>query len=129
MAKRKGFRAKARRAYGFARKKVRRYYNKSNVGTQLVQPDAMVYGALRPYVSKMAEPFTSKIPLGTYADNIAMAGICWLALKFGKGIPMLRGVAMKGLVIENALTGGEIAQNIFQGKSSDNNSSNWINNY
>ena len=132
MAKKRYNFSKVKRAYSGAKRGVRRYYSKDNLGKQIFQPDAMIYGAVRPHISNMMQPLTQKIPLGQYADNIVMAGVCWLASKFGKGVPMLSGIARKGLVIENAIVGGEISQQFLPSSGSggtNSQMSNWVNNY
>jgi len=71
------------------------------------QIDAMLYGALRAKVSNALDPVTSKIPLGTLSDEIGMGILNWMVAKKTSG--MLKNIAMKGLVIENARVGEVIA--------------------
>ena len=72
----------------------------------------VVYGAGRTYVSNLVAPLTSKLPLGQYADNVAMGLVSWL-LATGKiplvnKIPMSREIGKAGLCIEAAFAGQEL---------------------
>jgi len=101
------FRRKARsrkmRTSYFGRKAKSRRSSKGGSSVKLVQFDAMIYGAVREKVSNLVAPLTAKIPLGGIADEIAMGGINYLVAKNTSG--MLKDVAMKGLIIENARLG------------------------
>lgn len=70
----------------------------------------MAYGALRPAIANFVTPFTSALPFGNLADNLALGLTTWFIAKRTKGLA--RNVALKGLVIENALIGGELAGNL-----------------
>lgn len=72
-----------------------------------IQIDSMAYGALRAKVSNMLDPFTSKIPLGTLSDEVGMGILNYFVAKKTGG--MLRNIALKGLVIENARVGEVLA--------------------
>lgn len=105
------FRRKARSArFGRFRRFARRGSRKLGIGSSnsLVQVDAMAYGALREKVSTMIAPVSSKIPLGNISDEVAMGLVNWLVAKKTSGL--LRNIAMKGLVIENARIGEAIVQ-------------------
>lgn len=90
----RGFRRAARRS------------SKGGGKVQLLQPDAMIYGAARGYMSNLLLPLTSKIPLGGIADEVGIGLVDWLVAKNMGG--MVKSVAMKGLVIENARLGEAI---------------------
>jgi hypothetical protein len=66
----------------------------------------MAYGAARQYLSNWLAPVTAKVPLGSIADEVVMGGVCYLAAKNTSG--MIRDMAVKGLVIENARLGEAI---------------------
>jgi len=74
---------------------------------KLVQIDSMAYGAVRGYVSNLLIPLTSKIPLGSVADEIGMGFLNYMLAKKGSG--MVKKVALKGLTIENARLGEALA--------------------
>lgn len=91
--------------------------------TKLLQFDAMAYGAVRGYVSNLISPLTSKIPLGSIADEVGMGIINYYVAKNTSG--MIKDIAVKGLVIENAFVGNAIAQgglNLLGGNSSSSSS-------
>ena len=73
---------------------------------KLIDLYAMLYGAGRQYIAQAVSPITAKIPLGNFADNIVMGGINYAAAKFIP-IKLVKEVAMKGLIIENAMIGQE----------------------
>lgn len=110
----------ARRKKGFFRRAVRsagRYVRRGTKANraQLIQVDAMAYGAIRAPVSNFIQ---SKIPLpviGNIGDELAMGVACWLVAKNTSG--MLRDVAVKGLVIENARVGESLTQGFLGGGS------------
>lgn len=80
----------------------------------------MIYGALREKMSLALLPLTSKIPLGTVADEVGMGVINYIVAKKTSG--MLRDVAVKGLVIENARIGEALVSgNIFSTGSAATN--------
>lgn len=72
----------------------------------------VAYGAGRQYISNLIAPLTSKLPLGQYADNVAMGLVSW-ALATGKiplikKIPMSRDIGKAGLAIEAAFAGQDL---------------------
>jgi len=69
----------------------------------LIQFDSMIYGGARGYISTALQPITSKIPLGNISDEIVMGALCYLAAKNTSGL--IRSIAYKGLIIENARLG------------------------
>ena len=107
------FRRKARRVFG----KAKRYAKRAGVGgsKKLIQIDAIAYGALRPKIAGLIAPFTSALPFGSFADNLGMGLLAYFVSKRGG---MLGQIATKGLVIENALIGGEVSSMVFGGSSS-----------
>jgi len=97
--------AKSRRGFkAFARRTARR----SGVGNSaaLFQLDAMIYGAARSPISNLVGgimPSNLLGGLGGLSDEVAMGAINYLVAKNTSG--MVRNVALKGLVIENARVG------------------------
>jgi len=69
--------------------------------------DAMAYGAIRAKASNMLLPLTSKIPLGSVADEVGMGFANWMVAKNTSGF--FKDMALKGLVIENARLGEAVA--------------------
>lgn len=101
--KKRTVRSRARTYFKKARRKARR-------GTRmdkLIQFDSMIYGASRAKVSNAIAPLTSKIPiLGNLSDEAGMVFLNYMVAKNTGG--MLRNIALKGLVIENARAGEAI---------------------
>jgi len=95
-------RAAPRRASAAVRK-TRRSGKRSGAGVKLFQLDAVIYGAARGYTSNLLAPITAKIPLGSIADEVVMLGANYLIAKNMSG--MIKDIAMKGLIIENARLG------------------------
>lgn len=87
--------------------------------SRLIQIDAMAYGGLRQYMSGMISPYASQLPvvgaLGSYVDEAAMGLLCWAGVKYGSGL--IRDIARKGLVIENARVGEGLASGLLPGAS------------
>ena len=79
---------------------------------------AGAYGAARGFIANKLQPLTSKIPLGSYADNIGMIALLLGLKKFVKN-PLISQFADKGLIVEGALIGSEI---VTTGLPSTNNS-------
>jgi hypothetical protein len=100
-------RAKAKRSFGGFFKKRSKSRSASGGSVKLIQFDAMIYGAVRGYTSRLLQPLTSKIPLGSIADEVVMGGVNYLIAKNTSG--MLKDIALKGLVIENARLGEAIS--------------------
>jgi hypothetical protein len=100
-------RAKARTITRYVKKKAKRYGRKATSLTKPVQIDSMIYGGLRAKVSNAISPFTSKIPLGDISDELGMGLLNYMVAKKSSG--MIKNIAMKGLVIENARVGEAIA--------------------
>lgn len=101
---------KARRTTRQFGKMARRAARRTGVGNSgsLFQLDAMLYGAARQYTSNLIAPVTSKIPIGSLADEVGMGVLDYLIAKHTSG--MISNVARKGLVIENARVGEAIVQ-------------------
>lgn len=104
------FRRKASRRKGF-RAFARRAARRSGVGNSaaLFQLDAMIYGAARAPVSNLIGgiiPSNLLGGLGGLSDEVAMGALNYLVAKNTSG--MVRNVALKGLVIENARVGEAI---------------------
>lgn len=100
--KRKAKNRPARTSY-FGKKSKSRRSNSGGSSVKLIQLDAMIYGAVREKTSNLIAPLVAKIPLGNIADEVAMGGINYLVAKNTSG--MIKDVALKGLVIENARLG------------------------
>ena len=101
------FRRKAR-SRGFG-KKMKHYARRSGVGktTNLIQMDAMLYGAVRAPISNFVAGVIPIPVIGNVGDELAMGLIDYLVAKNTSG--MLRDVAVKGLVVENARLGEAVA--------------------
>jgi len=108
MAKRR--KTRTRRIYVKAKRSFKRNVGMSQA--KLIQPDAMAYGAVRAPVSDMLKSVTSGIPvlntMGSIGDEVAMGLLCWFTAKKTSG--MLKKIAIKGLIVENAMLGAEIAR-------------------
>lgn len=120
MARRGRFRASRR---GGRRGGFRRYARRAGVGSsgKLIQIDAMAYGAVRPMVANLIAPVASYLPLGGLSDNVAMGLAAYLVAKKTGGL--LRQVAVKGLVIENAMLGSELVGGLTAPTGSSSSSS------
>jgi len=105
MARRRKSRTKT--IYRNVKKKAKKYGKKATSLKNPLQIDAMIYGGLRAKVSNAISPFTSKIPLGDIADEVGMGLMNWMIAKKTSG--MIKNIALKGLVIENARVGEAIA--------------------
>jgi hypothetical protein len=101
------FRRKAK-SRGFG-KRLKRYARKSGVGrsANLIQVDAMLYGAVRAPISDFVAGVIPIPVIGNVGDELAMGLIDYLVAKNTSG--MLRDVAVKGLVVENARLGEAVA--------------------
>ena len=91
----------ARRAGGFMKKASRR----GGVGksANLIQLDAMLYGAVRAPVSNWLASIVPMPVIGQVGDEVIMGLANYLIAKNTGG--MIRDVAIKGLVVENARLG------------------------
>lgn len=98
------FRRKARRSGGF-RGFARRASRHAGVGksANLIQMDAMIYGGLRAPASNWIQSVLPIPVMGSVGDELAMGLLDYLVAKNTSG--MIRDVALKGLVIENARLG------------------------
>ena len=74
---------------------------------------AAVYGAGRQYLSGLAQPLTSKIPLGEYADEAVFGVAGYLLAKKGKG--MIRDIGKAMLIVEAASIGHQVASKTLNG--------------
>jgi len=118
MAKRKmkfGRRVKSKSrksGFNFFKKKGRKS-SKSSSSVKLIQMDSMAYGAVRGQIANLITPLTNMIPMGDVADEIGMGIVCYFAAKNTSG--MVKDVAIKGLVIENARLGEALLGGLLQG--------------
>ena len=107
---------RARRASvrSFARRAARR----GGVGNSaaLVQVDAMAYGAVRAPLSNWIQSVVPIPVIGSIGDEVAMGLVNYMVAKNTGG--MLKKVAMKGLVVENARLGETLTQGFGLTKSS-----------
>lgn len=76
------------------------------VNPLMVIGSAMAYGAARQYLSQAVEPITSKVPLGSFADEAVFGTAGYFMAKKGKGIVKSIGLAM--LTVEAASVGNQI---------------------
>jgi hypothetical protein len=97
-------RSSSRRSGGF-RGFARRAARKGGVGrsANLIQLDAMIYGAARAPVSGWLASVLPLPVIGTIGDEVVMGAVNYLVSKNTSG--MVRDVALKGLVVENARLG------------------------
>lgn len=85
------------------RSKTRRFYGNGGLKPTAVLIGGGAYGAVRSKVSDLLAPVTSRIPLGSIADEVGMFALAYLAHK--KGGKMLKNVAMAGMAVEAARMG------------------------
>ena len=103
MARRR--KAKTRTITRYVKRKAKRRRSGSS-GVKMLQMDAIAYGAVRGMLSNLLVPITSKIPLGNMADEIGVGLFNYFVAKNSSG--MIRNIATKGLIIENAMLGSEL---------------------
>lgn len=111
----------AKKKRGFFRRAARGVKRYARRGTnankaQLIQIDAMAYGAIRAPVSQWIANTVPLPVIGTVGDEVAMGLLNWLVAKNTSG--MLRNIAVKGLVIENARLGESLTQGMLGGTGS-----------
>jgi len=124
MARRRRIRTRVTRRRASPMKRVKRYAKSTTRGTALIQPDSMVYGAGRRYLSKLISPVTVKLGmLGNLSDNAILGAGMWLIAKKSKGF--VRDIAIKGLVAENVLAGDDIASNFITKSANTGNNTAW----
>ena len=80
--------------------------SKSSSQIKMFQPDALVYGAVRGYMSNALSGITNKIPLGGISDEVGIGILNYFIAKNTSG--MIKNIATKGLIIENAMLGAGI---------------------
>jgi len=99
------FRRRARASRGGFRGFARRAARRGGVGrsANLIQVDAMLYGAVRAPVSGWLQSVLPIPVIGSIGDEVAMGAVNYLLAKNTSG--MIRDVALKGLVVENARLG------------------------
>lgn len=103
MAKKKGTRRIVRRLTSSAKKGYRRAKSSGVKPEQLILP-AGVYGAVREKVSNVLTPVTSKIPLGSIADEVVLGTIHYFGAKKFKN-KMAKDFFRAGLCVEAARIG------------------------
>jgi len=72
------------------------------------------YGALRQKLSSLLTPVTEKIPMGVYADNVALGVASYLMAKHGGKLPMgkyVKAIGVSGLTAEAVLMGVDLSNN------------------
>jgi hypothetical protein len=124
MKRRRFKRSKTRTVFRSIGKRVKRYGKKATSMSNPIQIDAMAYGALRAKMSDMLAPITSKIPLGSISDEIGMGFLNYFVAKKTTGI--IRNIALKGLVIENARLGEAIISGGILGSVGTSNSNSYV---
>lgn len=98
-------------------KKARRVARRTGIGNSkaLFQLDAMAYGAVRAPISNWVQS-TIPIPvIGNVGDEVAMGLLNWMVAKNTSG--MMKKVALKGLVVENARFGESISSGFGLGQT------------
>jgi len=106
-------------------KRARRSGNKFLGGNKIIQPDAMIYGAVRGLISNKITPYLNELSPQTaqYNDNIAMSVASFAAAKYGSG--MIKSVGQKGLTVENALVAADLTNALITGNSKPVNNLSW----
>jgi len=112
-------RAKKRSRFGFLKAKRR---GSRGGSVQLVQIDSMAYGAIRAPVSNLIQKYIPIPVIGQIGDELVMGGVDYLIAKNTSG--MIRDIALKGLVIENARAGEAVAQMVLGNTTSGDVSTN-----
>jgi hypothetical protein len=107
MARGRFKRARRGRSYGFRRGR-KHSSAMSKGGVLWTIGGAMAYGAVREKLSNALAPVTSKIPLGNIADEVVLGGISYLAYTKISN-PIVKKIAMGGLIVESARIGEAIA--------------------
>ena len=97
-------RRRSRRYSGFRRHRRGRSRFSSGMSTTGIIGGAIAYGAVRQKISDMLMPLTSKIPLGTFSDEVGMGLLSYIALKKVSN-PLVKKIALAGLTIESARVG------------------------
>lgn len=108
------FRRRSRSVRRFGMKAHRRS-GKSGVSPIKVILPAALYGAGRQYLVNLAQPLTSKIPLGAYADEAVLGVAGYFLAKKGKGF--LKNVGISMLTIEAASLGSGLVGGMGGGSS------------
>lgn len=103
--------AKKRRTHSFKRG--------SSVGAMAVLIGGGVYGAARSKLSDAIAPLTSKIPLGSIADEAALFGLGYLAARNIRN-PLVKSVANACMVVEAARMGEAMITGTAFGNASSN---------
>lgn len=127
--KRFSFKRRAKKAFKSYRRSVGKSGSSANLMT--VALCAGVYGAARPKIEEVINPYTSKIPVvGNYADELVL-GTAGYFLAKGK-MPFLKGKVAKSaglaiLTIESARVGSGLAQGMMPSSTSGSNfdAGNW----
>lgn len=130
--------ARKRKSYKKARtskvsyfKMKRKRSSSSSNKVKLLQPDAMIYGAVRAPISKFVMENLAKLNLpfistfGNAVDEVALGGINYFVAKSNFMPKIVKEVAKKGLIIENARV-GELGSQLIMGaitpQANNNNS-------
>lgn len=111
-------RRKVKRARRASKKLAKVAARRGGVGNSaaLVQVDAMAYGAVRAPISNWIQSVVPIPVIGSIGDEVAMGLVNYMVAKNTSG--MLKKVAMKGLVVENARLGETLTQGFGLTKSS-----------
>lgn len=103
MARRKQFR-KRRAGFSFAR----RSKHRSSENLAMLGMGAAVYGAAREKISNALTPMTSKVPLGTVADEVILGGLAYYGAKKVSN-SFAKGLLKAAFVVEAARLGEAVA--------------------
>jgi len=92
----------------------RKSITSSNNSLMMVAVGGVGYGALRQRLSTLLSPVTEKIPMGVYADNVALGIASYLMAKHGGKLPMgkyVKAIGISGLTAEAVLMGVDLSNN------------------
>lgn len=123
MARRR-FMRKARRSFGGFRRRASKSGSTENL--LITAAAAGVYGATRPYIEQWIQPVTSKIPLGGYADEVALGTLGYFMAKGKLGSnKFVKSAGKAMLIIEAARVGSGVSQGMIGSPSQNNFSVDW----
>lgn len=124
MARRKRT-VRARSFSRFTSRRAKRNYSSGENLTQTMIASA-VYGGMREKVSNMLTPITSRIPLGTVADEVVLGAIHYFGAKKVKN-PMLKSLFKAGLIVESARLGEAVVDgSMFRTSTATTNVQSWF---
>ena len=113
---------KTRVVYRRAPKKRRSYgRKKEKFGTVIISGAG--YGAVREKLNQLLTPITARVPLGIYADEVALGALGWAAAKgkFGNN-KTIKNMGRAALTVESALIGQTLVKTGMSGITGSSNS-------